>query len=205
MEKIIEYIKQTYDPLSIILYGSYANATNDSNSDFDALVISRDHEFFHDTAVINEIILDVFVYPDTYFNEDYDCNEFIQIFDGKIILDTENKGQALKNRVLSHIKALPRKTDAEIQANIDWCKKMLERVKRRDAEGMFRWHWLLSDSLEIFCDAVNHPYFGPKKTLKWMEENHTAAFSHYKKALSDFSIESLSDWISYLEDLSPNT
>ncbi|WP_416259289.1 nucleotidyltransferase domain-containing protein [Gemmiger formicilis] len=28
MEKIIEYIEQKYNPLSIILYGSYANGTN---------------------------------------------------------------------------------------------------------------------------------------------------------------------------------
>ena len=44
LEKIIEYIKQKYNPLSIILYGSYANGTNDLNSDFDALVISYDHD-----------------------------------------------------------------------------------------------------------------------------------------------------------------
>ena len=39
MEKIIEYIEQKYNPLSIILYGSYANGTNnrykkDTNLDF---------------------------------------------------------------------------------------------------------------------------------------------------------------------------
>lgn len=50
LEKIIEYIKQKYNPLSIILYGSYANGTNNLNSDFDALVISYDHEQFHDTS-----------------------------------------------------------------------------------------------------------------------------------------------------------
>ena len=41
LEKIIEYIKQKYNPLSIILYGSYANGTNNLNSDFDALVLQH--------------------------------------------------------------------------------------------------------------------------------------------------------------------
>lgn len=62
LEKIIEYIEQKYNPLSIILYGSYANGTNNLNSDFDALVISYDHEQFHDTSFVNDIQLDVFVF-----------------------------------------------------------------------------------------------------------------------------------------------
>lgn len=77
LEKIIEYIKQKYNPLSIILYGSYANGTNNLNSDFDALVISYDHEQFHDTSFVNDIQLDVFVYPASYFDGEFDCNNFI--------------------------------------------------------------------------------------------------------------------------------
>ena len=40
----------------------------------------------------------------------------------------------------------------------------------------------------------------PKKTLKWMEENHPLSFTCYGKALNDFSMESLSSWISWLEE-----
>ena len=201
MEQIIEYIKQKYSPLTIILYGSYANGTNNLNSDFDALVISQDHEQFHDTSFVNGIQLDVFVYPNSYFDGDYDCNDFVQIFDGKVIIDYDGKGKALQSFVLEHIQNRLNKTSEEIQADIDWCVKMFERVKRCDTEGMFRWHWVLIDSLEIFCEAVHHPYLGPKKSLKWMEENHPKAFSCYGKALSNFSTESLSDWISYLKNI----
>ena len=196
----MEYIKREYDPLSIILYGSYANGTNNLNSDFDALVISGDHEQYHDTSFVNGIQLDVFVYPASYFDGEYDCNDFVQIFDGKIIADREEKGKTLQARVISYLQNRPRKTKAEIQASIDWCEKMFERVKRWDAEGMFRWHWVLIDSLEIFCDVVQHPYFGPKKALKWMEENHPAAFALYKNALTEFRLESLEKWISYLKN-----
>ena len=41
LEQIIEYIKRNYNPISIILYGSYADGTNNLNSDFDSLVIWR--------------------------------------------------------------------------------------------------------------------------------------------------------------------
>lgn len=200
LEPITEYIKQKFNPLSIILYGSYANGTNNLNSDFDALVISYDHEPFHDTSFVNGIPLDVFVYPVSYFDGDFDCNDFIQIFDGKIILDHEGRGKALQTKVLSYLQNRPQKSKAEIDANVDWCIKMLARAKRCDAEGMFRWHWVLIESLEIFCDVMRYSYWGPKKSLIWMQENHPAAFVCYKKALTDFSTESLENWITYIKN-----
>ena len=201
LDKIIEYINKLYDPLSIIVYGSYANGTNDLNSDFDALVISKSHKRFHDTSSLNGLKLDVFVYPCSYFDGEYDCGDFIQIFDGKIIEDKNGIGKKLKNRVSSYIEDRPRKSYEENQANIDWCVKMAERAKRNDAEGLYRWHWVLTDSLEIFCDVMDHPYFGPKKSLNWMRENQPEAFLHYEKALNDFTVESLSNWIAYLKKI----
>ena len=200
LEKIIEYIKQKCNPLSIILYGSYANGTNNLNSDFDALVISDDHEQFHDTSFVDGIQLDVFVYPASYFEGDYDCSDFIQIFDGKIIVDHDEQGKALQAKVQSYLQNRPQKSRAEIDASVNWCIKMLARVKRCDAEGMFRWHWVLIDSLEIFCDVMRQPYWGPKKSLKWMEENHPTAFACYQTALTDLSMESLENWILYIKN-----
>ena len=200
LEKIIDYIKQRYNPLSIILYGSYANGTNNLNSDFDALVISFDHEQFHDTSFVDGIQLDLFVYPASYFEGDYDCNDFIQIFDGKIIVDRDGQGKALQAKVQSYLQNRPQISKAEIDASVDWCVKMLARVKRCDAEGMFRWHWVLIDSLEIFCDVMRQPYWGPKKSLKWMEENHPTAFACYQTALTDLSMESLENWILYIKN-----
>lgn len=201
MEQILEYIKQKYNPVSIILYGSYANGTNNLNSDFDALVISQDCEKFHDTSFVTGIQLDVFVYPASYFNKNYDCSNFIQIFDGKIIVDLDGQGKTLQANVLSYLQNRPQKSKAEIDASVDWCMKMLARVKRCDAEGLFRWHWVLIDSLEIFCDVMHYPYWGPKKTLKWMEDHHSAAYACYEKALAEFSMDSLENWIKYIKNV----
>ena len=201
MEKMIEYIMQRYDPLSIIVYGSYANGTNNQGSDFDALVISRSHGRFHDTKLVEGVQLDVFVYPASYFEAEYDCGDFVQIFDGKIVADSEGRGKDLQTRVLSYLQNRPCKTRDEIESSIAWCAKMLERTKRADAEGAFRWHWVLTDSLEIFYDAIGEPYLGPKKALIRMKEHHPVAFAHYEKALKDFSEESLSSWVSYLKSM----
>lgn len=127
LEQIIEYIKQNYNPISIILYGSYANGTNNLNSDFDSLVISYDHEQFHDTSFVNGIQLDVFVYPVSYFEGEFDCDDFLQIFDGKIIVDSNERGKALQMKVISHMQNRPKKSKAEIDAiSLFWTEKDIE-------------------------------------------------------------------------------
>lgn len=201
MERVIKYIQDKYNPLCIILYGSYADGTNNLNSDFDALVIAPDHEQFHDTSFVDGVPLDVFVYPSMYFEGEYECEDFVQIHDGRIIADSNGIGKTLQENVRAYLRNLPVKSSEEIQASVDWCEKMFERAKRGDCEGMFRWHWVLIDSLEIFCDIMHHPYFGPKKTLKWMEEKHPKSFDCYKKALQNLDMECLEEWVVHIKNL----
>lgn len=195
MESIIEYLKQKYAPLSIIVYGSYASGTNDASSDFDALVISASHAQCRDTSIVDGVPLDVFIYPAAYFLSGYNPDDFIQVFDGKIIMDSMELAQSLQSRVLKRLESRPGKPKAGIQADVDWCAKMLKRASRGDTEGMYRWHWLLTDSLEIYCDIMQHPYLGPKKALHWLENTHPEAFSCYALALQSFDLASLSGWI----------
>ena len=202
MKKIVEYIKSRYNPLSIIVYGSFADGSNNEHSDFDALVIVKDGEKLHDVSFVSEIQLDVFVYPVSYFKNDFDCAEIIQIFDGKIILDNDDVGGKLKERVNGYLESLPyKKTAKENREQVEWCKKMLLRAKRKDAEGMFRWHWLLTESLEIYFDLLGRMYFGPKKSLRYMKEKQSAAFGLYTNALQSLDYEALQRWIEFLDGI----
>ncbi len=199
MDKIIEYLKEKYEPISIIVYGSYADGTNNANSDFDALVISKQHESFHDISVVGGILLDVFVYPENYFQDNVSYADFLQISDGIVIWDTNGFGKNLKSKVVGFIDSLPRKSDNEIQNDIEWCKKMVLRIKRGDAEGAYRGHWVLVDSLEIFCEVMHHTYNGPKKSLLWMKKECPEAFLYYLDALKSFTLDATEKWIQYLE------
>ena len=82
---------------------------------------------------------------------------------------------------------------------------MLERAKRGDCEGMFRWHWVLIDSLEIFCDIMQHPYLGPKKALKWMEGMYPESFDCYNRALQNLRMECLENWVAHIKKLNEAT
>ena len=200
-EKIIVYLKETYRPDSIITYGSFADGSANENSDFDALVIAN-HDKMHDSSVIDGILLDVFIYPADTFRSEYDPEEFIQVWDGKIILDKNGIADRLQKRVRSYIDCLPQKSIDEIQQEIRWCEKMVLRTLRDDTEGYYRWHWLLFDSLEIYCDVRRVHYYGPKKALRLMKQTDEEAFRIYSKALKVFEREYPSEWISYLKRIS---
>ena len=199
-EIITECLIETYKPEAIITYGSFGDGSFNENSDFDALVIA-DYAKYHDVSVVDNTVLDVFVYPAETFEEDYDPEEFMQIFDGEIVLDKNGIGEGLKKNINDYIDSLPSKSDEEIRQELDWCEKMLARTVREDEEGFFRWHWLLVDSIEIYCDIKGIHYFGPKKTLRKMKNDDRGAFAIYSKALKELNKDSLREWVSYLNDI----
>ena len=203
-EAIIGYLTETYKPDAVILYGSFADGSAAADSDFDALVIA-DSIKKHDASVIGNTALDVCVDPPETFLSDYEPEEFVQGYDGRIILDASGLAAQLKQRVRDYIGNKPLKTAEDLQQEIGWCEKMTRRTLRVDTEGYYRWHWLLTDSLEIYYDLKRMYYFGPKKALRQMERSDSEAFSLYSKALKAFDRDSLSEWTEYLKKLFEKT
>ncbi len=201
MDRIVEYLQEKYAPLGIIVYGSFADGSHNAHSDFDVLVITEKGSEMHDNTVVDGIMLDAFVYPKVKFLNAFDCKDFVQIFDGSIVFDTDNIAKELQAKVIGYINSIPPKTDAENETNVAWCEKMLLRSARGDMEGHFRWHWLLTESLEIYCDVIGKRYLGPKKSIKCMREEDFGSAKIYEKALSCFDYESLLAWIRHLKEL----
>ncbi|MGN8678430.1 hypothetical protein ACTNEA_06700 [Oscillospiraceae bacterium HCP3S3_F4] len=85
---------------------------------FDALIIAG-KEKAHDSSIVDGVVLDVFVYPAETFSADYDPVEFVQVWDGKIVLDEHGIAGQLKAKVL-------REFDREsLSAWIDYLKSMV--------------------------------------------------------------------------------
>lgn len=198
MEKIIQYIVDTYDPEGIIVYGSYADGSNNANSDFDALALTRKAGAGHDGSVVEGVTLDVFLYPPEHFAGDFDPQEAVQCFDGKILLDKTGLAARLQERVRAYLSAYQPKSPEEIAQDLAWCRKMAKRCVRGDAEGFYRWHWLLRDSLEIYCDRKGSYYFGPKKALRAMEREDPESFALYSAALRELDPAALNAWVERL-------
>lgn len=81
------------------------------------------------------VVLDVFVYPAETFSADYDPEEFVQVWDGKIVLDEHGIAGQLKAKVLDYIENLPKKTVTEVTQEVEWCEKTLRLMEKSDAEA----------------------------------------------------------------------
>ncbi|MBQ7338399.1 MAG: nucleotidyltransferase domain-containing protein [Clostridia bacterium] len=197
MDSILSYLREQYYPQAVIVYGSYAAGTQEAGSDFDALVITdRVDMKLHDTCTIGGVLLDVFVYSPRYLDSLDDLSEIIQIRDGIVVNDTNGYASQLRARVMKYIQSQPKLTVAEKNELCVWCKKMALRAKREDAEGLYRWHWLLTDSLSIYCELRDVEYLGPKKTLARMRLLDADGYTLYQCALTDR--HALVLWVEYL-------
>ena len=105
-EKIVGYLKKTYQPDAVIVYGSFADGSANLNSDFDALIIAG-KEKTHDSSIV----------------------------DGEIVLDEHGIAGQLKAKVLDYIEHLPKKTVTEVAQEVEWPKKMLRLMEKSDAEA----------------------------------------------------------------------
>lgn len=195
MEEIISCLTKKYHPLAILVYGSYATGASTPASDFDALIITDDTRT-HDTSLCCGVRLDVFAYPRSWAEALSDFGEVVQVWDAHILLDTDGLGQRLQTgaaAVVAGYEPPSMEAKQEIRA---WCCKMLERTRRGDAEGYYRWHWLLNDSLSLYCDMRSRYFFGPGKTLKAMRREDPEGFRLCDAALRDPA--ALEPWLEHL-------
>ena len=200
MQDILSYLAAEYDPVAIIVYGSFADGTSNLFSDFDALLMTADGARRHDDRFVDCTQLDVFVHPLSDFQGDYDPAEYARIYGGQILLDRDGIAAALLERVRCFVDGQAKKTAEELRLDLSWCEKMLRRAERTDAEGCFRRHWLLVDSLEIYTALRGWPYLGPKKALGQLEKKDKAAYALYETALTAGDYASLAAWIGQLRE-----
>ena len=105
MHDILSYLAAAYDPIAIIVYGSFADGTSNLFSDFDALLVTADGERRHDDRFVDFTQLDVFVHPLSDFQGEYDPAEYARIYGGQILLDRDGVAAALLERVTQWVTA----------------------------------------------------------------------------------------------------
>ena len=178
---IIEYLIAEYSCHSIILYGSFANGSYTDESDIDLICFSDNHKKENDTTVLNDRQLDAWIYNTEAMD---DATQFLHIRGGEILLDKKNKCIDFLNDIDKEFAMGPKQlTVKEKDFLRDWLQKMLRRAKKGDIEGNFRYHWMLTDALEIYFDIKGIWYLGPKKSLQWLYENDKGAYEIFDNAL----------------------
>lgn len=197
VEKISEYLKKEYNPLAIVAYGSYMSGTNDAYSDFDCMIITDEKRTSHDDSVINGVQLDCFIFTkEEILNGDIDV--FLTVYDGNILLDTDDVAADLKVRVRDYVQEHSKIDSDEKQFIISWMKKTLHRIEKNDDEGNYRALALLGESLTDYFLLRDMFYFGSKKAVSYLKEHDIAGYQLYHNAITDRSNTAIALWVEYV-------
>lgn len=195
-QKIIAYLKENYDPLTIAVYGSYADGTYDPYSDFDCLLIVKSKDRMHDDTIIDGVLLDCFLYSEQEMEQE-NIETFIPLYDAKLVYDT-GMGQAVQSKVRNYVQSHSMHNPEEKHFLVSWIKKTLKRMEKSDTEGHFRAIAFLAESLEDYCILRDRFYFGSKKTIRFLQEEDVQGFLLFRKAITIRSNEAIMEWAKYI-------
>lgn len=194
-EYIVNYLNKKYNPLSIIIYGSYSNNSFDEFSDFDCIIIVDKKIKGHDNTKINNVVLDCFIYTVEEVNT-MDLDNFVPIYFGNIIKDN-GLGEELKKRVIKYVLENSI-TDLEEKNFIkSWYKKTLRRIEKNDDEANYRALIILSSSLEDYYKLRDMFYFGSKLAIEYLKKNDVEGYILFKKAIENRKNSDIIEWIKY--------
>lgn len=203
-KEMIGYLKKEYRPLAIVFYGSYLSGTDDEYSDFDCMVIVSEKNRKHDDTFICGVQLDCFIYTvRDVQNEDTDL--FLAVYDGEIILDTDNIAAELQEKVRRYVDEHSTVDDEEKKFIVSWIKKTMHRAEKNDDEGSFRALAFLWESLADYCILRDLYYFGSKKTVSYLKEKDCKGYMLYRRAITERTNSAIAAWAEYVAGSEPHT
>ena len=197
MKKIIDYLKKKYNPLAIVTYGSFSCGMNDSYSDYDCMIIVNKKANRHDDTVIGGIRLDCFIFTkDEVIGEDPDT--FLTVYDGNIVMDTDEIAADLKTRVRKYVEEHSVIPSDEKKFMISWIKKTMQRVEKNDDEGNYRALAFLWESMADYFLLRDLFYFGSKKAVAYLKENDAEGYRLYHDAITDRTNAAIREWANHV-------
>jgi hypothetical protein len=147
--------------------------------------------------------LDVFVHPETVLAQP--TAEQLYLRGAQVLAQRGDEA----TRFLAQLEALhaagpqPLAPD-EAQARRVWVAKMLQRLRRGDAEGDYRRHWLLMMALEDYFALRTRWYPGPKKALAWLAREMPHHHALCRRAAPGAS-DDIAAWMAAVIDDTPSS
>ena len=196
MEQILEYLKNTYSPVSILVYGSFADGTNDETSDFDCMLIVSEKERNHDDAIINGIQLDCFIFTEDELQGEK-TETFLTAYNSHIVVDN-GIGAELKRRVHDYVEKNSNTPKEEKDFLTSWIQKTILRITKNDDEGNMRAISFLAESLLDYHTIRDMFYFGSKKAIASLRKMDAEGYTLFHNAVTLRSNEAIIKWAEYI-------
>lgn len=195
-ESVIRYLTETYHPLAILLYGSYADGTNDETSDFDCMIIVEQKQKNHDASVVEGVPLDCYIFTEEETKEE-EADTFLTVYHAQIVQDN-GAGAALKRRVTEYVDSHSVIDSEEKKFISAWIRKTCRRIGKGDEEGSFRAFALMGESLADYCLLRDRFYFGSKKTIRYLKEADLEGYKRFCRAMKNRDNASIIAWLEYV-------
>lgn len=194
--KLVDYLINQHQCHTIILYGSLARGDASHASDVDVLGINSHGEAYRIGRPWDDgLVLDAWIYSDANLPAP---DALSHLKDGKVLKDRDGFGETLLKTIRAtinlRVNPMPHWEREQI---VTWIKKMLQRSRQGDAEGGYRFHWLLYELLPFWFSLQGRKYFGPKESLNWLKQNEPRVFRLFADAfdvsLQPSALERLAD------------
>lgn len=204
LHSLVEALREAHGAHTALLYGSLADGSAGPESDIDLALFAPIAQVRRDARWHRGQALDVFVHPETALAQP--TTEQLYLRGAQVLAQRGDEA----TRFLAQLEALhaagpqPLEPD-EAQARRVWVAKMLQRLRRGDAEGDYRRHWLLMMALEDYFALRTRWYPGPKKALAWlareMPHHHALCAAALRPGASD---ETIAAWMAAVIDDTPS-
>ncbi|MEB3229393.1 MAG: nucleotidyltransferase domain-containing protein [Leptolyngbyaceae bacterium] len=180
---------------TIILYGSRAKGKETKLSDYDLIAIGKNGKNLHENRLICGFYIDLFIYNEADVkNID---SSFLRVRGGIVLKEKDNLGQHILEKVEEIFISKPQApTEAQIEFQRSWARKMIERVDSKEneiTEINYRRVEILYLLLEQYFVLRRKWYLGPKESFSWLKKHDLNTYKCFDKALS--SSASVSDII----------
>lgn len=175
LTELARELESRHRAILILLYGSHARGDANAESDIDILCIAEAAEPTTDARVWKGHPLDAWVYPRSALTTPA---EFPHLTGARILLDRDGIGLEFLEAIEREArKPPPPLTDAKRAQLEFWCRKMLQRARRGDAEGNYRRVWLQTDLLPMYFQVRALHFRGPKLALQELRDLDPAAYA----------------------------
>ena len=198
-DTVITYLKDTYHPRALLIYGSYVRGDFDEYSDFDCMIIVEKKNKKHDDSVIHGVMLDCFIFTaDEARSEDPDL--FLPVYNAELAID-DGTGKALQERVRKHVHEHEKTDPDEKELIVSWIRKTINRMQKDDDEGNYRAAALLWESLADYFVLRDKFFFGSKEAILDLKQHDAQGYALYHQAITVKSNEKIEAWARHVIDL----
>lgn len=167
---------------TVLLYGSHADASAGPGSDYDLAAFARVPAARRVTRFVEGAYVDAFVHPDTVLSAP--GAEHLALRSSTMLCgDRAQVDRFVAALDAVHARGPEPLGPGEASARRLWAHKMLERLQRGDPEGNYRRAWLLAALLEDWFVLRGRWFEGPKKALRWLEQNDAPLHAAFCRAL----------------------